>query len=144
MNFKLTEKQKRKLDKIAKDNGIKFVVLHGSRATGKSRGDSDLDIAFLAENKLSFEEITRLFSEFEGVFGNTLERDLDLKQLNHKPPLFVYHVVRDGILLYGDETDYNEFRSYAFKRHIDSKPLYDFRNDFVRQRIKKLIKEVHA
>ena len=50
--------------------------------------------------------------------------DLDIKSLHRIGPLFRYHVAKDSQLIYGDITDYNEFRAYAFKLYHDSDDLF--------------------
>ena len=58
------------------------------------------------------------------VFGNNQERELDLKSLHKADLLFCYQVVKTGQLPYGDITDYNKFRAYAFRNFFDSQDLF--------------------
>jgi len=104
--------------------GLKLIILHGSYATGRIRPNSDLDIGILGREPLDDETILNIFSDVERVFGNNNERELDIKSLHRIDPLFCYHVAKDSQLLYGDITDYNEFRAYAFKLYHDSDDLF--------------------
>ena len=45
--FKLDDKQNGELKATAEKYGLKFVIAHGSYATGKEHKGSDLDIAIL-------------------------------------------------------------------------------------------------
>jgi hypothetical protein len=50
--------------------------------------------------------------------------ELDIKSLHKADPLFCYQVAKDSQLLYGDLTDFNEFKAYAFSYYFDSKDLF--------------------
>lgn len=119
--FKLTPTQLKKIQKIGKKHQLDFVVLHGSRATGKIVSpDPDYDLAVYRRGGILFDEHITLVNQFMGVFGN----DTDVKTLHKKDPLFRFEVMRDAILLYGDEEKFNQFFLYAYKDFQESQPLY--------------------
>lgn len=122
MKFSFDDK---KLVSIAEKYGLKFVILHGSYATARSRPDSDIDIAVLGKRPLSFAEQLRLYGELATVFGDQPSQELDCKTLHGVDPLFRYEVTRDGRLLYGDAADYEEFKAGAYLAYEDAKPLFD-------------------
>ena len=65
--FGLTEKQFRLIENtIILFNGIRKVVIFGSRATGKHRPSSDIDLAVFG-NHLNSTNINRLASELEDL-----------------------------------------------------------------------------
>jgi len=129
--FAITEQQKQALAEIAKAYDLKLIILHGSYATGKEHEGSDLDIAVLERTPLEFRKFLELYAKMGEVLGNTFERELDLKSLHHADPLFLHHVAKDSILLYGNSTDYNDFQAHAFVRYMDSKDLRDLENVLV-------------
>jgi len=129
---------KEKLNKIAKEQKLKFVILHGSRVTGKTvNPEPDIDIAFLGQGKLSAKNYLNLYSNLAEVFGN----NLDLKQVNTANPLFRFEVIKNGQLLYGNKEEYNEYQIYAYRSYIDTKPLYKNMAQSNLNRINRLLKK---
>ncbi len=134
-SFFLDSTQKEKVEKIAQKNNLKFVILYGSQARQRSRPDSDLDLAILGEKEIGFKEILLLFNQFSELFSG---QELDVKSLHHIDALFRYLVVRDGILLYGNKTDYLEFKAYAFRDYTESASLFRLQEIHNQKRLKKL------
>lgn len=113
----------KKLARIAEQHRLKFVVLHGSEARGRARRDSDLDVAIVGDEPIDLGTQIRLAGELGAAFAGAKGRELDLKTLDRVDPLFRYEVVRDGQLLYGDPTAYEEFKAFAARAHDDARPL---------------------
>jgi len=120
----LTQEQQQKVEEVGRKFRLKFILLHGSYATNKMKTGSDLDIALLGEKRIEFEELLALYSDLEEIFGGDPQRELDIKSLHKADPLFCYQVAKDSQLLYGDPTDFNEFKAYAFSNYFDSKDLF--------------------
>ena len=121
--MQLTEQQKGRLQEVGKTLGLQFIVLHGSYATGKARPDSDIDIAIVGGSPMSATAHASLYQGLSEVFGDSLNRELDLKSLYHADPFFRYQVTRDGILLYGDPRAYSQYKMFAFRDYIDTADL---------------------
>lgn len=119
----LTAEQSRVLQEIGRAHDLRFIILHGSYAKGNPHQGSDLDIAIVGRRRIAFDEVLKIHGELSDVFGDNRERELDLKILHGVDPLFRYFVVRDGILLFGNSTEYNEFKAYAFREFVDSAGL---------------------
>ncbi len=119
----ITDKQKQQIEQTGKGHNLKLILLYGSYAKGRNQDKSDLDLAVLGEKAISFEEMLSIYRALEKIFGNKKERELDIVSLHRADPLFCYQVAKGSQLLYGDLTDYNEFRAYAFTRYFDSKDL---------------------
>jgi predicted nucleotidyltransferase len=122
--MQLGEEQQQKIEEVGRKYRLKFILLHGSYATNKIRQGSDLDIALLGEKPIEFEELLAIYSDLAEIFGDDPQRELDIKSLHQADPFFCYQVARDSQLLYGDITDFNEFRAYAFSNYFDSKDLF--------------------
>ena len=122
--MQLTREQQQKIEEVGRKYRLRFILLHGSYATGKIKVDSDLDIALLGEKPIEFEELLAIYSDLAEIFGDDPQRELDIKSLHQADPLFCYQVAKDSQLLYGDITDFNEFRAYAFSNYFDSKDLF--------------------
>lgn len=120
----ITPSQKKQLENIGRRHNLRFLILHGSCATNTPRAGSDVDLAYVASGPERGDEYLQLFGELAKVFGNAPHRELDVKSLHHADPLFRYQVVRDGVLLYGNLTDYEEFKLFAYRDYGDS---YDLR-----------------
>lgn len=115
-----------KLSAIAKKFRLKFIILHGSYAAGSPDKESDLDIAALASKPLDFKTELRLHGELEGTFQLPVSKEFDFKTLNRVDPFFRYEVIRDGRLLYGDETAYEEYKTFAQRAYLeDALPLLE-------------------
>jgi predicted nucleotidyltransferase len=122
--MRITEEQQQKIGEVGRKYRLKFILLHGSYATNKIRRGSDLDIALLGEKPIEFEELSAIYSDLAEIFGNDPQRELDIKSLHKADPLFCYQVAKDSQLLYGDLTDFNEFKAYAFSYYFDSQDLF--------------------
>jgi len=122
--MQLTQEQQQKIEEVGRKYSLKFILLHGSFATDKVKTGSDLDIALLGEKMIEFEELLAIYSDLADIFGDNPQRELDIKSLHKADPLFCYQVAKDSKLLYGDLTDFNEFKAYAFSNYFDSKDLF--------------------
>jgi hypothetical protein len=72
---------------------------------------------------------------FSDIFGDSKKRELDLKQMHNIDSLFRFLIVRDGVLLYGDQMDYDEFRAFAYRDYMDSEDLRKLQDTLLRKSI---------
>jgi predicted nucleotidyltransferase len=80
---------------IAREHaGLKLLVLHGSRARGDARVDSDWDFAFLAAPET---DIPSLHGELALALGTDA---IDLSDLATAGGLLRYRTARDGLVLF--------------------------------------------
>ena len=128
--------QKERLERIAKEKGLKFVILYGSAAREQDKKQSDLDIAVMGENSIDSKEYSSLFTGFSEVFPG---KEIELKFLHRVDPLFRYLVVRDGVLLYGDPTEYLEFSLYALRDYRESASIFRLQKKLIRKRQEMLL-----
>ncbi len=131
--MQLTQEQQQKIGEVGRKYHLKFILLHGSYATDKVREGSDLDIALLGEKPIEFEELSAIYGDMTEIFGDDSRRELDIKSLHKADPLFCYQVTKDSQLLYGDLTDFNEFKAYAFSNYFDSKDLFHLEKILVKK-----------
>jgi len=127
----LTRQQRQKIQKIGKKYRLKLILLHGSYAKNQARPGSDLDIAILGQKEIDFKTLLQIQQSLADVLGNNPERELDLKSLHRADPLLCYQVAQHSQLLYGNLTDYNEFRAYAFRIYHDMKDLFKLEKQLV-------------
>lgn len=122
MAFTLTPTQREVLTNLSTQFQLHFIILHGSYATDKATPQSDLDIAVVSQKKLNSEQFLSLHHKLMGLFD---EYELDFKVLDKTDPLFRYEVTRDGQLLVGDATEYEEYKAVSRRMYDDAKPLFD-------------------
>lgn len=128
-------KAKLKIERLARENNLKFVILYGSQARGAAKNSSDIDIAVLGEKTISFAKLVDLINEFTDILETN---EVDVKSLHNTDPLFRYEVTREGILLYGDEKDYVSFKAYAFRDYMDSCDLFRLKEIIIKKRLAHL------
>ncbi|MDP4011104.1 MAG: nucleotidyltransferase domain-containing protein [Candidatus Roizmanbacteria bacterium] len=120
----MDSKMLKQIELIGKSHNLDFIILHGSKVTGRSiNPESDTDIAISRKGGFETSEYTKLHSKFLELFGD----EIDFKTLHRKNPLFLFEVIKDGQLLYGDEACYNDFIINILNRYRDIKPLLDLR-----------------
>lgn len=131
------EQLKAKISDVAEKYRLKFVILYGSRATGKARPESDIDIAVLGRRKISPEELLNLIGEFCDLFNTD---NVDVKSLHNANIFFAHQATYNGILLYGDEHQFNLYKIYNLRSFQESKILRRLRDALIRKRQEHLNK----
>ena len=106
---------------------MRLAYLSGSRATGRDRPESDIDVAFLVDERCvrSPSAVNRTIRHFvEGVSGGEIRSDLlDVTLLNGAPVLLCHRVLWDGLLLHArDETERVRFAVRTMREYQDFAP----------------------
>ncbi|WP_227762749.1 type VII toxin-antitoxin system MntA family adenylyltransferase antitoxin [Zhaonella formicivorans] len=92
-----------------------LIYIFGSYVQGKARKDSDLDIAFLSEQKHDSYRIFVTAQELAGLLG----LDVDLIDLNQASTVFQMQVIRTGKVIYcSDENRRMLFHLLALKKYV--------------------------
>ena len=131
---------KKKIDQIAKKHKLDFVILHGSQVSDVVKGpETDVDIAIYRNGGIKAKEYLNIYSEFMHIFKG---EELDLKTLHQVNPLFRFYVVRNSQLLYGDKTEFNEFKAYAYRDIVDSYSLIKL-EDYLTVKYQKELRGKH-
>ena len=100
--------------------GLRLVILFGSTVTGRSRANSDVDVAVLCDNEADLDAI------FVALAPRLKSSRLDLVDLKHAGPLLSFQVARTGVLLFEREAaEFRQFQSLASRRYVDTKKLRD-------------------
>ena len=116
---------KEKIALLAEKYGLSLVVLFGSQATGKTHPQSDVDFAFMSEQKKSLMEIAKMQEDFSVELGI---KNLEMVTLNSAASFLMKQVAQQGILLYEKEQSmFSCFKVYAYKRFMEAKGLFDLR-----------------
>lgn len=139
--MEISSHQRQQIALVAQEIGAVFIVIFGSYALGAERPDSDLDIAILTKKTPDYALFTSAFGRISDVFAG---KNVDVRFLNGADPLFTMQVVRDGILLYGDQDDYDVFRMLANRRYIDDGAKYfPFQDELIRENQERLEAMIH-
>ena len=126
---------KKQLHPIAQKFGLRFIVLFGSVARGRTHEESDIDIGVFTERPITFNERLKLWLELSQLF----RAEIDLAVLNHAEPVFGSLVSRDGKLLYeGKKYVWENWRSYKTRQYWDTKKFRDDLERYVSRRVKEL------
>ena len=99
------------------DARTEAVYLFGSRASGESHADSDVDLAIYTTDDYEWDDLFALRGTLTGLLHT--ER-LDLVWLNQAKAGVAFSVIRDGRLLhYADADRLNEFERRVIWRYRD-------------------------
>lgn len=128
-------KVKPHIAKLAEKHGLTLVVLFGSQATRETHKESDVDVAYMSDQKLSFEEEVLLNTDLTEVFRND---KVSLVNLKTASPLLLKQVVTNAVVLYEKESSlFNELYLFALKKYDDVQPLIELRRDFLKYKISR-------
>jgi predicted nucleotidyltransferase len=126
-----------RLDRICGKYGIQLLALFGSHVKGGNRGDSDVDVAFLADEGRRTNPLN-LYGDLVPVLGTDR---LDLVNLRSAGPLLRWNVAREGVCIWSREPDvwlrlmikashewndnrrYQKYRAWAVKRFLAERGL---------------------
>lgn len=102
--------------------GIALAVVHGSRARGRARVDSDLDVGVLAADgqPLSYAVLGTLALDL----SNALSMEVDVSDLSTPDAVFRYEVVGCALLLFQDRPD--AFTDFVARALIDYSDIQRF------------------
>jgi predicted nucleotidyltransferase len=116
---------------------VRLAFLFGSRASGRSRRESDFDIAVLVDEKTAGDDRGQTIRHLASRLGREVSSALiDLVILNAAPALLRHRVLRDGILLF-QRTPEDRVR-FAIKAIRDCQDGFSRREYFTRRRIENL------
>jgi len=127
--FNLSEIQKKKIEEICRRYGVQILLLFGSQIANKTTQESDIDLAFFIDKKLTFEAESKLNSELQNIFGTTRVDTVDLRKAS---PLLLKRIMDSHLPLFiSNQNKYFEIQSYAIKSYIETKFLRDYLKDYL-------------
>ena len=129
----MNEVNQKLIDGIAQKYSLELLLLFGSRAGGQSYKGSDFDVAYLSRKDLGLKTEANLILDLGPLLKS---EDIDLVNLKKAPPLLFYAVFNNcKVLFEKDPLLFFNMKAYAFKKYVESKPLYE-------EKIRKLQKEI--
>lgn len=121
--MRITDKQRIKIEEIVSKYHLRLVLLFGSQSTDKITKESDIDIAYVPEQLLDFNQEYHLNFELTNVFQKDRVDTVDIRKAT---PLMMYAIFQHPqILFQNNDKIFAQYRVYAFKRYIEAKPLYE-------------------
>lgn len=121
--------QKNNIQAIAEKYGLDLLMLFGSYAEGRNTKNSDIDIGYFKNEKLSLDDEIKLAEDFQNIFK--IER-ADIVYIPTSSPLFMYIILQKGQILFErNPVLFPNIYTYALKRFEDNKYLYKMRFDYL-------------
>lgn len=132
--MEISDKQNIRIKELAQKHHLRLVLLFGSRVTGKIHKESDFDVAYLSEKKLSYDDEVDINFQFTNIFRHDRVDTVDIKRAS---PLLMFGIFRQCQVLFEiDNLVFPTYRVYAFKKYIEAKPYYEEKFDKLRNKIK--------
>lgn len=129
----MTKADKKQIAEIAKKHDLTLVVLFGSQATGHTHKESDVDVAYMSDKKLSFHDEVLLNTDLTEAFRND---KVSLVNLKTAPPLLLKQIVANAVVLYEKTSHlFTEIFLYAMRTYEEAKPLFKLREQYLARRI---------
>ena len=123
------------LKPLAKNFGLRLIVLFGSTARGVMNRESDIDLGVLSEKPLSPVQRLRLWSALSALFP----ADVDLTVLNHADPLVSYQIASEGVILFETVSfAWETWKSYAMRRYWDTHKFRESQSVYLARRAEEL------
>ena len=131
-----TSGKKNLIDKIAQKYSLELLLLFGSQVSGKTSKESDFDVAYLSKEDLDLEKEAELIVDLAPLFKS---ENIDLVNIKKAPPLLLYAITRNCRIIFEKEPlMFANLRAYAFKKYIETKPLYELKFKKLQETIKTL------
>lgn len=130
----LSETQKYHITKIAQKYNLELILLFGSRVEKKIHKESDYDVAYLSKSQLDLMEEAQLIVDLAPIFQS---ENIDLVNLKKASPLLFYAITRNCQVIYEKKPlTFASLRVYAFKKYVETKPLYEAKFKRLQETIK--------
>ena len=124
---------------VSKRREIQAAYIFGSVVSGRTRADSDVDVAILLNPKSSYLKMLdyrlRIASEIATAIGC---RNLDLVILNDAHPVLAHQVLSKGKLVFERSRSARvEFQVRAVNLYLDTEPMRVLYRRYLKKRIRE-------
>ena len=126
-------KERKEIISVCKNRReIIAAYVFGSRAKGKGKKTSDVDIAFLLDDR---DASNFPYLEFKVTFESILDKNVDLIILNHTGEILKHQVRKYGKIIYESNPKTRKqwevlsrklYQDFLYLHHIYMKKLYDY------------------
>ena len=124
---------------VSRHPEIQAAYIFGSVAQGRTRPDSDIDIAVLLDRPPAHARAVRYRLTLAGELGSALLRhDVQLVILNDAPPLMAHRVVSRGLMVFERSRAVRvRFQVETARRYADMVPAMERRVDRLKQDVRE-------
>lgn len=129
---------KKLLKKIAKSYLLDFIIIFGSKVTGRDRRESDIDVAVKFKEKFpSIQKRGKIYAElFTEISGCFPQQKVDLVFLEEVPLHFQFKIVTEGEIMYASSLNKAlEFKERIINIYCDYKFFIDQYFEGIKERI---------
>lgn len=110
-----------KIKKMCLKHHIKLFYIYGSYSVGNPGRLSDLDLAYLSDVQISWEEETKLLEEATEIFE---EEAIDLVDLKKVPLTLIHRILKWGKCLYAKDLKTKiDFETRKEDEYFDTEPI---------------------
>lgn len=128
------EKIKPQIKDLAEKYGLSLVMLFGSQVIGKTHKESDFDIAYLSDKKLSFEDEGGIIIDIAKIIGVQDERLVNLCNIKNAGALLLKEIFdRHQMLFCADRNVYDSYKIFSIKNFIENRPIFDLRDFLIKK-----------
>lgn len=132
--IEITLEKQKIIRKMAEKYDLKLLLLFGSQIKGKTHKESDYDIAYLSDKKLSFEDEGRIIIELAKIIGARDERLVNLSNIKGAGALLLKEIFDNHQVLFcADQNIYDSYKIFSIKNFIESRPLFDLRDFLIKR-----------
>ncbi len=141
----LSEKSIQKIGQEIATHHLVFVVLFGSVAHGNGSEGSDIDIAVLRKDRkpLSYSQFREIINACSEVLAGSFSK-IDLVDLATANILLRYEITAEGMLLFGNGEEYENYRIFALRDYRDANSLRRLEELLIEKRQGELHARIHA
>lgn len=136
--MKISILEKQKIVQMAKKYKLRLLLLFGSQLEKRKflHKESDFDIAYLSKGNLDLMDEAKLICDLMSIFRTN---KIDLVNIKKAAPLLLFEITNNCQVLYQENSLlFPAFRVYAFKRYVETKPLYEEKFRRLKRRIEKI------
>jgi uncharacterized protein len=115
---------------------VQAALLFGSRAIGRARTDSDIDVAVLLDRTRTPDDPSARTRRLLGALALELAADrIDLVVLNEAPPALAFQILKYGKVAFERERSFlHRLRVRVYSQHSDFEPTERFFREQVKRR----------
>jgi len=112
------EKIEKEIENVCKEFKIKLFYIYGSYAKGNPTKLSDIDVAYLPEKEINFDDEIKLIEKLEEIFE---DEGIDIVNLKKAPLTLIHRILKEGKCLYAENLKIKiEFETKKENEYLDT------------------------